>query len=158
MEAGREAMSRAETTPAPIPADRFEEGDFVAACNEEPTSLVYFLLNVGDGDTQLILLPSDPKPAHRGRRGSDAKDDDHKRQAIVVDVATNDKLPALVEAMADPKHSLLPSRGDHKDEFPIVVGTHPHDDHIGGMPQFLAWFGDHIKEYWDSGYYHPKSA
>jgi glyoxylase-like metal-dependent hydrolase (beta-lactamase superfamily II) len=158
MEPGREEMTRAAAGPAPIPADRFEEGDFVAACNEEPSSLVYFLLNVGDGDTQLILLPSDPEPAHRGRRRPDAKDDDHKRRAIVVDVATNDKLPALVESLADAEPSLLPSRGDRNDEFPIVVGTHPHDDHIGGMPQFLAWFGDHIKEYWDSGYYHPTSA
>jgi beta-lactamase superfamily II metal-dependent hydrolase len=136
-------MSRAETTPAPIPADRFEEADFVAACNEEPTSLVYFLLNVGDGDTQLILLPRDPE------------EDGRTRQAMVVDVATNDKLPALVETLAE--HSLLPER-QGKDEFPIVVGTHPHDDHIGGMPQFLSWFGDHIVEYWDSGYYHPTSA
>ena len=136
-------MSRAAPAPAPIPADRFEEGDFVAACNKEPTSLVYFLLNVGDGDTQLILLPRDPE------------DDGDTRQAIVVDVATNDKIPALVETLA--AESLLPER-PRADEFPIVVGTHPHDDHIGGMSQFLDWFGDHIVEYWDSGYYHPTAA
>lgn len=136
-------MSPAVSTPAPIPTDRFEEADFVAACNEESAGLVYFLLNVGDGDTQLILLPRDPE------------DPDDTRRAMVVDVATNDKLPALVEALA--ANGLLPER-PRGDEFPIVVGTHPHDDHIGGMPEFLAWVGDHIAEYWDSGYYHPTSA
>jgi beta-lactamase superfamily II metal-dependent hydrolase len=136
-------MKQAETAPAPIPAERFEEGDFVAACNEEPASVVYFLLNVGDGDSQLILLPRDPE---------DATD---TRQAVVVDVATNDKVPALVEALAE--HDLFTKR-ERGREFAVVVGTHPHDDHVGGMPQFLARFGDHIAEYWDSGYFHPTSA
>jgi hypothetical protein len=136
-------VSTKVATPAPIPRERLEEGDFVTACREAPASLIYFLLNVGDGDTQLILLPHDPE------------DERDTRQGMVVDVATNDKLPALVETLAH--HGLLPER-EHGDEFPIVVGTHPHDDHIAGMPQFLAQFGEHITEYWDSGYYHPTSA
>jgi beta-lactamase superfamily II metal-dependent hydrolase len=136
-------MSLVDASPAPIPADRFEEADFVAACKREPTSLVYFLLNVGDGDTQLILLPRDP---------GDAGD---TRRAMVVDVATNRKLPALIEALA--REGLLPERANGN-EIAIVVGTHPHDDHIGGMPEFLAWFGERIAEYWDSGYYHPTAA
>ena len=136
-------MTVTPTAPEAIPTERFEEGDFVRACKAEPASLVYFVLNVGDGDTQLILLPSDPDDPHDTRQG------------VVVDVATQDKLPALVEALA--KHGLLPAR-DRGDEFPVVIGTHPHDDHIAGMPQFIAQFGDHIPEYWDSGYYHPTAA
>jgi hypothetical protein len=141
----RQVASRGIRKPEPIPFRRFKKADFVAACNAEPTSLVYFLLNVGDGDTQLILLPR-PKG-----------DSEVTRQAIVVDVATTDKLPALIKLLADPDVDLLPKHPRNQ-EFPIVVGTHPHDDHIGGMSQFLAWFGDHIAEYWDSGYYHPTSA
>ena len=43
--------------PASVPADRLATGDFGAACR--PTDLVYFLVNVGDGDAQLIVLPED---------------------------------------------------------------------------------------------------
>lgn len=133
-----------EPIPAPIPAERFRDGDFVAACNKAADSLIYFLLNVGDGDTQLLLLPGDPD------------DPSDSRRAIVIDVATTDKLPALVETLH--LNGLFPERVVGGHEFPIVVGTHPHAHHIGGMPQFLSWFGDHVTEYWDSGYYHPSSA
>ena len=51
---------------------------FVSSIDER--DLVYFVLNVGDGDTQLILLPDSPT----GRR------------AIVIDCATSKKLPALI--------------------------------------------------------------
>jgi beta-lactamase superfamily II metal-dependent hydrolase len=135
-------VAKVSTAPEPIPAERFESIDFVAACKRYPDALVYFLLNVGDGDTQLLLLPKDPE------------DDNDHRRAIVVDVATSDKLPGLIEELS--KHGLFPEASS--DEIPLVVGTHPHDDHIGGMPQFLEWFGDHIGEYWDSGYYHPTPA
>jgi ribonuclease BN (tRNA processing enzyme) len=136
-------MTVTPRAPEAIPTDRFEEGDFVGACKAEPASLVYFVLNVGDGDTQLILLPSDPDDPHDTRQG------------LVVDVATQDKLPALIEGLAG--EGLLPAR-DRGDEFPVVIGTHPHDDHIAGMPQFIAQFGEHISEYWDSGYYHPTAS
>ena len=132
-----------DTAPIPVATDRFASGDFIEACRQAPTSLIYFLLNVGDGDTQLILLPGDPLVAGDTRRG------------IVVDVATNDKLPGLIEALAH--HDIFPERQDEH-ELALVVGTHPHDDHIGGMPQFLARFGTRVAEYWDSGYYHPTSS
>ncbi|MDH4177984.1 MAG: hypothetical protein OEW31_10675 [Thermoleophilia bacterium] len=119
--------------PDPIPAERLTSADFVDDCR--PEDLVYFLVNVGDGDTQLILLPADR---------------DGTRAALVVDVATVGKLPALVEALAETP--ILPERADL---FPIVVGTHPHEDHLGGMTEFLERFGDLIREYWEPGYYHP---
>ena len=46
---------------------------------EDPGALVYFLLNVGDGDTQLLLLPPDSN--------------DGVRRLVIVDVATTSKLP-----------------------------------------------------------------
>jgi hypothetical protein len=108
-------------------------GDFVADCT--PHDLVYFLLNVGDGDAQLVLLPAET---------------DGTRRALVVDVATMGKLPALLEALSETP--LLPQRDGL---FPVVVGTHPHEDHIGGMPQFLDSFAPLVREYWEPGYYHP---
>jgi hypothetical protein len=70
-----------------------------------------------------------------------------------VDVATVRKLPALLDALAET--SLLRRRDDL---FPVVVGTHPHEDHIGGMPEFLDRFGGLIREYWEPGYYHPSGS
>jgi hypothetical protein len=122
--------------PDPIPVARFRDDDFVSAC--APTDLVYFLLNVGDGDAQVVLLPSEPDGTRRG---------------LVVDVATVGKVPSLLDALADTP--LLPRRDDL---FPVVVGTHPHQDHIGGMAEFLDRFGSLIREYWEPGYYHPSAG
>ena len=88
----------------------------------EPADLVYFLLNVGDGDTQLFLLP--------------ARAADGVRRAFVVDVATTGKLPGLLQTLLGT--NLLPRVPDDGYLFPLVVATHPHDDHIGGMPEFLT--------------------
>ena len=65
---------------------------FVSSIDER--DLVYFVLNVGDGDTQLILLPASPT----GRR------------ALVIDCATSRKLPALIAELGDAglQHSRRP--------------------------------------------------
>lgn len=114
-----------------------ELGGFVGACR--PTDLVYVTLNVGDGDTQLLLLPENGQGRRRG---------------IVVDCIRAPKLFALIDALAKaevlkPVEPLLA----------LVVATHPHDDHISGMAALLRRFGDsHIGELWEPGYYHPSSA
>lgn len=125
-----------------LPADLLSDGDFVAACRQDPQSLVYFVLNVGDGDTQLLLLPADAQ----GRR-----------RAIVVDVATTRKLPALLADLIDAE-LLAAGRSDAPAMLPLVVATHPHDDHIGGLRELLDVHGDDIHELWEPGYVHPSDV
>lgn len=100
-------------------------GALVQAMIEEPDALVYFLLNVGDGDTQLVLLPPDSN--------------DKERRLVIVDVATTRKLPALIEALhqvqvpaATGTQPLIQPPGS-PGQIRLVVATHPHFDHIGGM-------------------------
>lgn len=123
--------------PEPVPAHLFSEpGGFLDAWNHE--DLVYFAVNVGDGDTQLLVLP-----ARAGER----------RRCIVVDVASARKLAALLRALVDAGRLEL-----HPELFAIVVATHPHQDHIGGMARFLDAFEQQIDELWEPGYFHPSGA
>ena len=132
------------TAPEPIPSSRLKPGDELIPCmRDHPESLFYFLLNVGDGDTQVVLLPAEREYETLGP----------SRRLIVVDIATTGKLPAFVEQLDH--HAIISERSDL---FAVVIGTHPHDDHIGGMPEFLDRLGGHTSEYWEPGYYHPTSA
>jgi len=114
-----------------------DAGGFVAACR--PTDIVYFALNVGDGDTQLLLLPEHGPGL---------------RRCLVVDCIRADKLFALLDALAEA--GLL---GEVEPLLALVVATHPHDDHISGMAALLRRFGDgHIGELWEPGYYHTSAS
>jgi hypothetical protein len=115
-----------------------DAGGFAASV--KPTDLVYFALNVGDGDAQLMLLPADSQ----GRR-----------RAIVVDCIRAEKLFALLEELV--AAGLLPEVAPL---LALVVATHPHDDHIAGMPSLLRRFGrtGHVAEFWEPAYYHPSGA
>lgn len=131
------------TAPVPIDAARHVAGDFVRAITEDDGrfDLVYFLLNVGDGDAQLIVLPTDAT----GRR-----------RMIVVDAARTRKTVRLIEALET--HGVIaPAPGD--DEQPdgslaLVVATHPHADHIGGLAELLSTQRTRLAQFWDPGYYH----
>ena len=82
--------------------DVYEEHDFLGT--PAPTDLVYFVLNVGNADTQLLILPEELAPDGGGAT---------TRHMVVVDVGrtapvTKDehgepigKLPQLIEDLAD---------------------------------------------------------
>src|SRR3954471_9108585 len=118
-----------------VPVGRLTAGDFASAC--QPEDLVYFVVNVGDGDCQMLLLP----------------DDGAGRQLVVVDVEDFAKLDALIVELA--KTTLLPQRGDAKALIALVVATHPHADHIAGMGRFLDTYATHVDEVWEPAFYVP---
>ncbi len=131
---------------APVPTSRLAAGDFCSDIDDR--DLVYFLLNVGDADCQLILLPVELDPQNQPFR-----------RAVVIDVGVTKKLPALIAALRSPPVGpplLRPQAGPGT--FPVVVGSHPHDDHIRGMAELFESFGQEITEYWDPGYYYPGQA
>ena len=126
----------------PHPRDIYDDGvDFLASC--EPSHLIYFLLNVGNADTQLLVLP----------------EEDGVRHMIVVDVGrvAGSKLPRLIEDLETqpgPNATPLLSR---QSRVKLLVATHPHDDHVGGIPDFLAKLGDRLAdggEIWDPAFFH----
>ena len=129
-----------------VPADRWPEGGeggLVEAIRGHPTALFYFLLNVGDGDSQLLLLPEDA-----GTR---------RRRAVVVDAGTTGKLPGLMAALAE--NSILPAAGGPDEVCALVVATHPHDDHIEGLAELLRTYGrSGVGDFWEPGYYAPTRA
>lgn len=129
--------------PENIPAEKLVADDFVDALDDEDT-WAYFLCNVGDGDSQLVLLP---------------RDDSGRRKAIVVDAYT-DKVVRLINELTDA--GLLPGTDDPEDvharDIALVVATHPHHDHISNMPNLFRTHGHRIAEFWDPGFYHPISA
>jgi competence protein ComEC len=137
-------MSPSEPAIPEVPADRFDAQPAFAD-DPDPGDLVYFVANVGDGDAQVLLLP-----AERDHTGAFLR-----RRVLIVDCATTHKIPALIRTLTEgdaPLLSLQPGT------FPVVVGTHPHEDHIGGMAEFLGVHGNEVGEYWEPGYYHPSAA
>lgn len=128
-------------------------GALIRALQADPHAMLYFLLNVGDGDTQLLLLPPDSG--------------DGIRRLVIVDVATTAKLPALIQALhriddphppgSDPHRKLIEPPGS-PGQIRLLVATHPHYDHIGGMSDLLERYNGPngcIDQFWDPGYYVP---
>ncbi len=127
-------MSRVDA----LPADDLLAVDFTDQLR--PLEMVYFLLDVGDGDSQLLLLPEDAE-GHRA--------------AVVVDVASAPKVLGLVSEL---EAAGLLRRPSQRRRFPLVVATHPHQDHIRGLPRLLRKLGDDIEELWHPGYYTANRA
>jgi hypothetical protein len=131
-----------------IPAGRFDQltiGDFARGVVDRKDALVYFLCNVGDADTQVLLLPHHDQLGHR--------------LAVVVDVYSNRKASAIVDwatnkGLLSPRHGPAGAAGGAEQDIALVVATHPHADHIDGMSAFLTQYSDRIAELWDPGYYH----
>jgi hypothetical protein len=80
------------------------------------------------------------------------------RRAIIVDSASPTKIPRLIRELltagllpVQPGNPARPIDGT----IALVVATHPHRDHIGGMSQLLSGFSGAIAEVWEPGYYHP---
>ena len=107
-------------------------GGLVAAI--KPNTLIYVALNVGDGDCQLVVLPVDKS----GRR-----------RIIIVDTIRASKLQALIDDL-DAAGILGPGGP----QVEIVVATHPHADHIRGIPAILDAYAASTPEVWDPGYRH----
>jgi competence protein ComEC len=133
------------TAPVPIDATSFQNDPKLLA-NLAPDQLLYVLCNVGDGDAQLLLLPE-------GTGGT--------RRVIVVDAAITKKIPSVLTQLRDA--GLLADKantdsGLEPGSIALVVATHPHQDHIGGIPELLSDFGDVIAEFWDPGYFHTIPA
>ena len=128
--------------PAPIPVNRLTaQGAESFVASIQPTDLIYFVCNVGDGDAQLLVLPEETRSG--GQR---------LRRWVVVDAAVRNKIPTLIRATADE----LVGAGFSFTEgtIPLVIASHPHLDHIGGLAEVLDEFGDAVSEFWDPGYYH----
>ena len=81
--------------------------------------------NVGDGDSQLVLLP---------------EDSNHNRAAIIVDSFTP-KVTRLVTSLSTA--AVLPGGRD----IPLVVVTHLHRDHMSNIPRLFRDHGDRTIEF-----------
>ena len=127
-------------------------GSLIHAINNDPDALVYFLVNVGDGDTQLLLLPPD------------TGDPTGARHLVIVDVATPSKLPKLLDALHAAQvngQPLIDVPGSER-QIRLLVATHPHFDHIGGMTDLITRYGNLnpsvtpcIEMFWEPGYFYP---
>lgn len=121
-------------------------GSLINALAADPDALVYFLINVGDGDTQLLLLPPNSN--------------DHVRRLVIIDIATPRKLPRLLDALHGVQlngDTLIQTPGT-EGQIRLLVATHPHFDHIGGMTDLLDHYNGPgpaacVDQFWEPGYF-----
>lgn len=121
-----------------IPDDVYVRGSLRAELSI-PDRLVYWLLNVGNADTQVLLLP----------------EENGTRHLAIVDIGRADhKVGRLVDEL------LALDVLSPESRVRLLVATHPHQDHVGGIPQFLRSHGHLLSggQVWDPGYFHTTAA
>jgi beta-lactamase superfamily II metal-dependent hydrolase len=91
--------------------------------------LAIFFINVGDGDAIVVRFPE--------RAG--------QVSFAVIDAYRADKTIGLLHALTLPSPAPAP-------RFRFVCATHPHYDHIAGLPKLLRTFAGQVEEFWDSGF------
>jgi Metallo-beta-lactamase superfamily len=129
------------------PKSRFARASFWDHVVDD--DLIYFCLSVGDADAQVLLLPNAPTGA-LDANGSPVT----RRPVMVVDAGTPTKVRRFLERLPEVSGGTIPPI-DHID---VVVATHPHGDHIAGIPDLLAAYKGRVAEYWDPGYFHPSGT
>jgi competence protein ComEC len=93
--------------------------------------LVLHVLNVGRGDTIVVELPAD-------REG--------QRSYGVVDCYDAGKVTQYINRLRE--------RRPGRERLEFLCATHPHSDHILGIPKLLETPGFRPQEFWDSGFRH----
>lgn len=91
----------------------------------KPESLCVHVLNVGDGDNIILQFP----------------EINGQRKYAIVDCYNEDKTLAYLNKLK-------------VNELEFICATHPHYDHIKGIPKLLESFKGRIREFWDSGFRH----
>lgn len=108
--------------------------------------LIYFCLNVGDADAQVLLLPQVPSGL-LDANGAQLM----RRPVMIVDAGQPTKVRRFLEDLPVSSMGVVPQI----DRIDVLVATHPHGDHIAGIPDLLSTYEGKVGEYWDPGYFHP---
>lgn len=129
------------------PKSRFVASDFWGSVDSE--GLIYFCLNVGDGDAQVLLLPEVPT-GQVDANGNQVT----RRPVMVVDAGSRTKMRRFLKGLAAASNGVI----SEVVTIDVVVATHPHGDHIAGLPDLLDAYQGKVTEYWDPGYFHPSGT
>lgn len=77
-----------------------------------------------------------------------------RRPVMVVDAGSRTKVRRFLQGLTAASSGAIPEIG----VIDIVVATHPHGDHIAGIPDLLDAYQGRVTEYWDPGYFHPSGT